>query len=132
MVSSKNIFIFHNIFDKIFISLLRMLLLFLNFLLATSDSTCSSGGDKTDFLTSTGVTSDSRGFTDMLVITTTVRMFDGIHGNTTNFRPAVALHLVLVIGATGFQYWFIDTATSGNDSYHSSVGRRHDFLSTRW
>jgi hypothetical protein len=42
-------------------------------------------------LTLDGVPRDGRGLTDMLVVTTTVGMVDGVHGNTTSPGPAVAL-----------------------------------------
>lgn len=44
--------------------------------------------NKTDFLTRDGRAGDRRGLTDMLMVTTTVRMVDGVHSNTTSARPA--------------------------------------------
>jgi hypothetical protein len=56
-------------------------------LLSTTQQTSSSGSDETSLLTLCGITGDCRGFTNMLMITTTVRMIDGIHGNTTSLWP---------------------------------------------
>merc|ERR1719494_87522 len=57
--------------------------------------------------TSTGISPDSRGGTNMLMVTTTVRMFNRVHSHTTNFRPAVSLDLVFVICNTSFHHRFI-------------------------
>lgn len=60
-------------------------------LLCTTEQTRPPGGDETGLLTLCGVSGDGRRFTDMLVVTTTVGMVDGVHGNTTSPGPAVAL-----------------------------------------
>ena len=44
----------------------------------------------------------------------------------TNLGPAVTLHFVFVISPSGFQHWFVNTATSGDDSNHSAIGRRNN------
>jgi hypothetical protein len=43
-------------------------------LLSTAEQTSSPGGDETGFLTLCGVAGDCRGLTDMLMVTTTVRL----------------------------------------------------------
>lgn len=43
-------------------------------LLSTTEQTGSPGGNKTGLLTLCGVAGDGRGLTDMLVVTTTVRL----------------------------------------------------------
>ena len=45
-------------------------------LLCTTEQTCPSGGDKTCLLTLCSISRDSRCFTNMLMITTTVRLED--------------------------------------------------------
>jgi hypothetical protein len=55
--------------------------------------------------------------TDVLMITTTVRMFNWIHCYTTYRRPTVAFSLVFMISATGLEYRLVGTSTTGNDSY---------------
>ena len=52
--------------------------------LGTSKTTGSSGSDETDFTTSGSVTTDGGGHTDVLMVTTTVRMLDRVHSNTTS------------------------------------------------
>jgi len=111
-----------------------MLFLLLSLLLglSSSDSSRASGGDETDLLTVGSASFDGRGLADVLMVTTSVRMFDGVHSHTTNDRPAVSLRLIFVISATGSQDWFVGTTTASHDSDHSSVGRRNDLLRSGW
>lgn len=55
-------------------------------LLCTSEQTSSPGSNETGFLALGCVTRDSRGFTDMLVVTTTVRLVKHTLG-TAKFTP---------------------------------------------
>ena len=55
------------------------------------------------------------------MVTTTVRMLNRVHGDTTHLRPAVALNLVFVVGAACLQDGFVDTATTGNNSYDKTI-----------
>lgn len=66
------------------------------------------------------------------MVTTTVGMLHGVHGHTTHLRPAVALHLVLVVGTTGLQDGLVDTTAAGDDANHGAVGRGHDLLGAGW
>ena len=66
-------------------------------LLGTTEETSAAGSNETSLLTLGGVAGDGRGFTDMLVVTTTVRMIDGVHSNTTSLGPRVALDGELVL-----------------------------------
>uniref|UniRef100_A0A2M4BY68 Secreted protein n=1 Tax=Anopheles marajoara TaxID=58244 RepID=A0A2M4BY68_9DIPT len=58
-------------------------------------------------------------------------MLDGVHRHTTHLRPAVTLHLVLVVGTTSLQDGLIDTATTGDDTDHGTVGRWQHLLRAR-
>jgi len=55
------------------------------------------------------------------MVTTTVGMFDGVLGHTSNLWPTVTLHTVLVVGASRFQHRFIDTSTAGNETEDGAV-----------
>jgi hypothetical protein len=55
----------------------------------TTEETSPAGSDETDFLTGNGGAGHGRCLSDMLVVTTTVRMVDRVHGNTTSTGPAV-------------------------------------------
>ena len=67
-------------------------------LLSTTQQTRSPCSNKTGLLTLGGVPGDGRSLTNMLVVTTTVRVIDGVHGNTTSLGPAVALDGEFVLG----------------------------------
>lgn len=82
----------------------------------TADSTGSAGGNETDLLTGRGVAPDCRRLTNMLMITTTVRMFDGILGDTTNLGPAVSLHAVLVVGSAGLEHGLVDSSSACDEA----------------
>jgi len=97
-------------------------------LLSTTNSSGPAGGDETDLATRRSATHDSGGLTDVLMVTTTVGMLNGVHGHTTDLGPAVTLDLVLVVGATGLQHGLVDTSTTGDDADGSPVGGGDDLL----
>ena len=67
--------------------------LILVLVLAAGDATGTAGSDKADLLARDGVPLDGGGVADVLVVTPTVGVLDGVHSNTTDGRPAVALDL---------------------------------------
>jgi len=87
----------------------------------TSQQTGSSGGDKTNLLTRRSGSGGSGWVTNVLMVTTTVRMLDRVHRDTSDTRPAVSLHFVLVEGVTCFQDWLFLTITTGNNTNNGSV-----------
>jgi len=97
----------------------------------TGETTGSAGGDETDFTTGGSVTTHGRSHTDVLMVTTTVGMLNGVHGHTTNLGPGVPLGLVLEIGSSGLEQRLIDTTTAGDDSHHSAIVGRQSLLGTR-
>ena len=81
----------------------------------------------------------------MLVVTTTVGMVDGVHGNTTSTGPAVALgselEIVntansrvnggftdLVLSTRRLQEGLVGTSTTGDDTNHTTAGAGEDLL----
>jgi len=58
-----------------------------SFVLGASETTGSSGGDETDFATGGSVATDGGRHTDVLMVTTTVRMLHRVHGNTADLGP---------------------------------------------
>jgi hypothetical protein len=83
----------------------------------------------------------------MLVVTTTVRMVDGVHSNTTSLGPRVALgselfHVsydpqpktyptYLVLGARGLEERLVCSSTPGDDTDHTTAGAGEDLLGAR-
>merc|ERR1712045_405072 len=115
-------------------SYLRHLLFLLinNDFSGTSDLTSSSGSNKTDLSTWRNSSWNSRRMTNMLMVTTTVGMFNGVRGNTSDMRPAVSLNSIFVISSASFQHRFVLSSTTSDDTDHSSVGRFVQFFHTRW
>jgi hypothetical protein len=70
--------------------------------------------------------------TNVLVVTTTMRMLNWVHSHTTNLRPAVALHTELVVSISGLKEWLLSSATASNLTNHGTAVAWDDFLSTRW
>jgi len=101
-------------------------------LLGTTEKTSSSGGDETSLLTLGGVSGDSGSLSDMLVVTTTVRMVDWVHGNTTSLWPAVALDGELVLSTGSLQERLVGTTTTSDDTDHSTGVALDDLLGTGW
>lgn len=58
-------------------------------------------------------------------------MLDGIHRNTSDSGPAVALNLVLVVLVTGLHDGLIDSATTSNHADHGSAGAVQSLSGTR-
>lgn len=51
-------------------------------------TTYAAGSNETNFLSRNSGTSHCRGMTDVLMVTTTMRMVNGVHSNTTSTGPA--------------------------------------------
>jgi len=67
--------------------------LFLVLVLASAQATRAAGRHQTDLLTGDGVPLDSGGVTDVLMVTTSVRVLNGVHRHTSHLGPSVALSL---------------------------------------
>jgi hypothetical protein len=74
---------------------------------------------------------DGSGVTNVLMVTTSVRMVDGVHANTADARPAVALDLVLVVSTTGLEDRLVDATTTGDDADLATTSRVDGLLGTR-
>lgn len=68
----------------------------------------------------------------MLMVTTTVRMVDGVHGNTTSSGPVVPLCPGFPHCSGGLQHWLVRTATTGDDTDHTAGVGWDDLLGTGW
>ena len=47
-------------------------------------------------------------------------MVNGVHGNTSDVRPAFTSGFLFKIGSASLQHGFIDSSTSGDDTNHGS------------
>ena len=99
------------------------LLLNLEILSTSTNETGSSGGHETSLLTARSVSADGRGVTDVLLVTTTMGMVDGVHSNTSNSGPgSSSLCLPSVVGVSSLADGLVGSATAGNEADHSSAG----------
>jgi len=99
---------------------------------STSDTTSTSGSNETDFLTSWCISSDCRRVTNMLMVTSSVRMVHRVHCDTSNLRPGVSLDTVFVVSVTGLQHRFVDSSSTSNNSDHSSRVTWDNLFGSGW
>jgi hypothetical protein len=67
----------------------------------------------------------------VLLVTTSVRVIDGIHCYTSNLGPFVSLGLVFVECTSGFKNGLISTSTTGAKSDHGTARNKKRFLGSR-
>jgi len=91
-------------------------------LTATGETASTAGGDETDLLSRGAVAGDGRRVTNVLMVTTTVRVLNGVTGNTTDLRPAVALDAEAVVGVTGLEDGLLNAATTSDEADAGAAG----------
>merc|ERR1712153_156170 len=111
---------------------LQRSLFLLDNLSSSSDDTSSSSGNKTGFLTSGDISSNSRWMTNMLMVTTTMRMLNRVHCNTSNSWPVVSLSLGLEPGVGSLQEWLVGSLSTGNNTNHSSAVTEDGLSGSGW
>ena len=99
-------------------------------LAASTDNTGSLGGDKTTLLSAGSVSSGGRGVTDVLMVTTTVRMLDRVHSNTSNSGPVLLLGERLEVGAVSLEEGLVSSLTAGNNTDHGSASTEDGLADT--
>ena len=96
--------------------------------LGPAKTTSTAGGDETDLGTSRTIATDRRGVTNVLVVTTPVRVLNRVHSHTTHLRPAVALNLVLVVAGTSLKHRLVATTTTRDLTDRRAATRRNRLL----
>ena len=94
------------------------LILILASLLDSTKTASTSGTDETNLTSSRTIFRDSRRHTNVLVVTSSVGMLHRILRDTTNFRPAIALHRVFVVSSSSLEKGLVGTSSS---SYNSNL-----------
>merc|ERR1719264_1963723 len=79
---------------------------------ASTQDTGAASGDKTDLLTRRSISRCGSWVTNVLMVTTTVRMFHGVHRHTSHTRPAVTLDFVFVERGSGLEHGLVNTSTA--------------------
>jgi len=93
-------------------------------LATTADDTSTSGGDKTDLLTARSVSPGGSGVTHVLMVTTTVRMLDGVHRNTSHDRPVTLLGVGPVVGFVGLEHGLVSSGSTSDNTDHASAATK--------
>ena len=101
-------------------------------LAASSDNTGSLGGDETALLTAGSVSSGGCGVTNVLMVTTTVRMLDGVHCDTSDSWPVSLLGVSLEVGAVGSEERLVSSLAAGTDADHGSAATDDGLTDARW
>ncbi len=129
MLMFDAIICFPKVHERILLKAIAVAALLLE-LLGTAKQTGTAGSNETRLLTGDGIASDGRGVTNVLMVSSSVGMVDGVHSNTTSLGPRVALDAVLVVSTTGLQQGLVNTTTSSNDTNGGTSGREDDLLGT--
>jgi len=99
---------------------------------SSPDQTGSSGSNQTALLSTWGVSTGSSWMTDVLMITTTMRMLDWVHGNTSNSWPVSLLGVGFVVRVVSLKEGLIGSLSSGTDTNHGSAVTEDGLSHTRW
>merc|ERR1712178_22584 len=107
-------------------------LLVLVILATTLPLSSATSGDKTNLLARHTGAGSGGWVTDVLVVTTSVRVLDRVHGTATDLWPAVALDPVLVPGTASLQHRLVEATATGNNADGGTAGVLHPLLGARW
>jgi len=66
----------------------------------------------------------------MLMVSTTVRVVDWVHGNTTSTGPVVTLSLKFVVGPAGLEQGLVNPSTAGDDTDSGTGATRNGLFGT--
>jgi len=90
--------------------------------------TSAASSDETDLLSRHACTARSCWVTNVLVVTTTVRVLHRVHRTPADLWPAVALDAVLVECAASLHDWLVETTTARHDADGRAAGVLHPLL----
>merc|ERR1711957_490774 len=102
-------------------SSLSLLEVLLEVLASSTDQTSPSSSNETALPSTGSVSPGSSGMSNVLMVTTTMRMLDRVHGNTTDSGPILPLRLSLVVGSVGFKEGLVASGTTGDNTDHGSA-----------
>ena len=58
------------------------------------------------------------------MVTTTVRMLDGVHGDTSNSGPVSLLGVRSVVGGVSAEHWLVSSLATSDDTNHGSAASK--------
>jgi len=108
------------------------LLLLLEELAASGDSSGSSGGDETSLHTAWSVSSDGGWVTNVLMVTTTMRMLNWVLSDTSDAWPVLSLGLSLEPSSVGLEEWLVSSLATSANADHASAGALHGLSDSGW
>lgn len=86
-----------------------------------SKPTSPPGSNKPNLLPWRSITPNSTSMTNVLVVSSSMRMLNGVHSHTTNLRPAVSLDPEFVVCITSLEKRFLSPSSTGNLTNHCSA-----------
>ena len=89
-------------------------------LVSTSQKTSSSGSNKTNLLTWNTSSGNSRWFTNVLVITTSVWMVNWVHSDSSHDWEVLSLGLMSPVLNTSLKNWLFISSTGTDNTNHGS------------
>ena len=101
-------------------------------LASSPDQTGSSSSNKTALLSTWGISTGGSGVTNVLMVTTTMRMLDWVHCDTSNSWPVLSLSSGLEPGVGSLEEWLVSSLTTSDDSNHGSAGSLDGLSGTGW
>ena len=70
--------------------------------------------------------------THVLMVTTTVRMLDGVHRNTSHDRPVTLLCVGPVVGLVGLEHGLVSSGATGDNTDHASAATEDGLADAGW
>jgi len=70
--------------------------------------------------------------THVLMVTTTVRMLDGVHSNTSDDRPVTLLCVGPVVGLVGLEHGLVSSGATGDNTDHASAATEDGLADAGW
>merc|ERR1719313_1902577 len=90
-------------------------------LLASLEQTCAACCDQANFRSWNSAASRSCWVANVLMVSSSVRVFNWIHRRATNLWETVPLNLVLVMVGPGLQHWLLNASTASTNSNNGTA-----------
>jgi len=87
----------------------------------SGQTTSAAGSNLSSLGTSRHISTTSTGLAHVLLVSTTVRVINRVHGNTGDCRPGVTLDAELVPRTTSLKHRLVSASTTGDQTNHSSA-----------
>ena len=99
---------------------------------SSPDQTGSSSSNKTALLSTWGISTGGSGVTNVLMVTTTMRMLDWVHSYTSDTWPVSLLSVGFVVRSICLEKGLFGSLSTSDDSDHGSACALDGLSHTRW